>query len=433
MKNLLWLIPLALALRLIHLVERPMISKDGVSYVQAVDRPDLSGVTESWGQPVYLFAAWMLRGLGAQAACHIVALAFGIATLIPLYWLAARIGGPSLANLAGLLYAVHPLTVVMDSDVSNCSTATFFTLLSFIAIWRAIFDRSLAACFVAPMLCFLAIMSRREALALMPFAFLFAAGCLALSVRRDSRHLLEPTLRLVFVGGSCFPLLALLALSIPLAQEKLYLLTQTLAGVPSLSPSDMEGLADFFFDGAQAVYLSILPFALIGVLARPFPRAPYWSMFAFLAVSLGMTLYWALHGSRYASSRYFLINIPLILVFAAVGLTVFQRRLAIFSIALAIAVLPCVGRIVFSPYRSEAPYREAADHIRATYGEGRVISATRSQIAYYARGKHIQYPDLTAAEFVVLRSAQAEILIREQKAELIQSFGGDVRLMRPRK
>ena len=426
-----------------------MITKDGVLYAQIIEKGQ-SIPGHEYPQPLYFMLAQPLHritGLSPQTAGHVTTLFFGVACIALVYGLTLRAGGPLLAALTATLLAVHPHTVFIDTDVSNSSLATFWIILSVLCMAKAIRDGSIFATFVCPGLVLLGIMSRREAMALVPLMIMAPFFFFLLSSAPRFRHFLQPTLKFILIGGATAAVELVLACTlIPGISNRLYEIAQASHWSLTAAPTDganPKAVTEFLHDAVRSIFIPLAPFVLLGLaLAHRYVRNRSLTCTAlfFVICSFGTVLIRTLvHGPEFASSRYFLNAAPFVMIFAAAGLLFLRdwlrKKPALVMLLFAIAFLPCLVYVVYPPHRNEAPYREAADYIRKTYGAGRTVAATRSQIAYYAGARHVQLTDgcdLSRVDFVVLRSGdEMDKLIQAGKAKSKHQFGKDVWLLEP--
>jgi 4-amino-4-deoxy-L-arabinose transferase-like glycosyltransferase len=266
-----WLILVAFLARMPSLTLRPMISKDGVYYVQSIDGTQAK---PHWNPPFFL---WISRGLTrtlpvpAQTGGQIVSMFFGIACVVPLYFLGYRLGGTFGAWTSALFYAFNPVTILMDTDVSNSSCATFWTVLFVSVVWRSLNrPNSLLWTLAAFMFCYLALLSRREASVLPIIAMIAASGLFWASAFPRFRKLLIPSLHFLLIFGAMTSILVVVSLSWPRNEERIfrtlyeirwYMSNVLYAEGPSVSGGCMQ-----FLDGlSRAVSVPVIPFFILGV------------------------------------------------------------------------------------------------------------------------------------------------------------------------
>ncbi len=447
---------LALAVRLLNLGLRPMISKDGVYYVQLIEQMEKRGPATFYPQPLFHVSAWGLHrftGLAPQTAGHALSLFFGLSCLILLYAMAWKAGGVQPANITGIVYALHPLTVINDADVSNISLGTFLTLLCLGAMWHGLKNGSVWSSLATPPLLVLALMSRRETLALVPIMILAPCVMLAWSAHSCRRHMTERALRFLLLSLMSSALMVLIVYwGLAIVRVRMEELVEKVVGSLLVATRNgtinIAGVRDVFGDGTKAVFYSIAPFAMIGIVCgfrSVADRTIFYLLILFLSFFFTLLLLrGATFGPVAVSSRYFLIGMPVVLLFAGIGLSqailwAQRRKRWISGLAVAAMLVPCCYKCCLeNPYKDERPLLTTAEFICKEYGTGRVVASERSQIAYYARGKHIQLP-LTSPggegiEFLVLRGRGQEpepkLWMANGAVEKIKIFDNQVWLYR---
>lgn len=445
---------LALSVRLVNLAERPMITKDGVLYVQIIEK--------GWGvpgfdypQPLYFKIVRPLHraaGISAQTAGHVATLVFSLLCIAVAYLICLSAGSRTLATIAAVLYAVHPHTVFVDTDVSNSSLATLGVLLSITCMAKALRDSSLPAIILCPTFALLAMFSRREAFALVPMLVLIPVLFFALSSHPRFRHLFLPSFRFILIGGTFSAVALLLACSMfPSVTLRLHETANISSLLLSSSQSDgfmPEAIPEFIHDSIRSIFIPLVPFVILGMaITQWFFRE---RMMVFIALSYILCCYSVvlartlIQGTAYTSSRYFLSATPFVLLFTAAGFLAFfhwmieRRKAGLSTAAFGLLFASCLYYSVLPPHRSERPYREAADYIRNSFGPGKTVGASRSQIAYYAAGNYLQLPEsverleTSGVDWIVLREGSyLDELIRSKKARKIRRFGEDIWLLVP--
>lgn len=413
-----------------------MISKDGVYNVGQIAAFEQTGSYSGWTMPAYPVSIWALRrvtGLELQTAGHVVAILFGALIVVPLYAVALRMAGPTVAKVAVLLHAAHPTMIPFDTDILSVSMAAFFALSALWALWEALSGGKMRDVFAAPLLMLMAIASRREAVALVPVFSLAPMVVLLSSLSYRRRSNFEPAFKFLL----CAPLavVAVVVAGWPILGHQLMAFLKFSAGhvarvAVAVESADRQApttlLIEWIRDGAKAISYLYLPFIVAAFWAKV-ERRSLVLLLSGAAVCGFLVVLLATFGPGRAavSERYFMTFMPAVTVFIALGLVkasswlphrtgvvlshVTGRRAALVVIFVASAVIG-----TRTPDRQQRPFRRAAEYIVKNFGPGQVIASTRNQVAYYAAGIHVQLPgrasefDSTRVRFAVLRPSSLQ-------------------------
>ncbi|MBM4081822.1 MAG: glycosyltransferase family 39 protein, partial [Planctomycetes bacterium] len=136
-RPLLWLLAIALAVRVYVLLVTFCVSKDALWFVpvaQAVAAGDFRPLLESHQQPLYPLLIVPFRAFGGSwvLSAQLASLAVGTLTIVPVFQLTRRVFGPEAAALAGLLAALLPHHCRFSADA--ISDATYIFLFAS-AVW----------------------------------------------------------------------------------------------------------------------------------------------------------------------------------------------------------------------------------------------------------------------------------------------------------
>jgi len=398
---------LALTVRLAALAVRPMISRDGVYNVNHTKTYDRGDGYRGHTVPGVLWAMSTLRhatGLEWQRAGHVLAIGFGIFTVIPLFLLALKAAGPAVARWAAVMYAAHPMAVYYDCDIMGVSMSAFWMTWSVLATWEAL-ERGKITMSLAASVCFtFAALSRREAIMLVPAAGLLAAALFVSSVSERHRDRFEPSFKFllcapIFVAGTSL----IISLSSPLLT---YGFEQLLEGASGQTSAILEAVEDidqgtgtaavgqWLGGAARAVGWVYVPFFIWGlVAARRLPM--FWFLAGISAIAILLPELRTIGaGANSMSPRYFMTSVPVFMVFAAIGLEqcsqrLLQKRHQLVMTAAAAVIVIAVATAIYPRDRKQWSWRQAAAFVLERYGEHRGIASSRSQVAYYAGGYHV--------------------------------------------
>ena len=133
------LICLTFLIPLYAVVVAPIISSDGVYYVdtaRVIDQGDWGKISEIWVLNLYPFLIVLFHRFiqDWEAAGRAVSLILGSAAVVPLFFQSRRSVGTAAALVAIFFYAVHPRLVEYSTDVLREATFWFFSLF---ALWTS--------------------------------------------------------------------------------------------------------------------------------------------------------------------------------------------------------------------------------------------------------------------------------------------------------
>lgn len=425
---------LAAAIRTGALVSRNMISKDGVYNVGQIAAFEQTGSYRGWTMPAYPLSVWALRrvtGLELQTAGHVVAIFFGALIVVPLYAVALRMAGPTVAKVAVLLHAAHPTMIPFDTDILSVSMAAFFALSALWALWEALSGGKLRDILAAPLLILMAIASRREAVALVPVFALAPMVVLLSSLSYRRRSNFEPAFKFLL----CAPVAVVAAVVAgwPILGHQLMAFLEYSAGVAArvgvaVGSAERQAqatlLIEWIRDGAKAISYLYLPFIVAAFWAKV-QRRSLSLLLSGAAVCGFLLLLLAALGRAAVSERYFMTFMPVVTVFTALGLVKASSWLPhrtgvvlshVTGLRVAFVVIFVASAVIGmrTPDRQQGAFRRAAEYIVKNFGPGQVIASTRNQVAYYAAGIHVQLPgrasefDSRGVRFAVLRPSSLQ-------------------------
>jgi len=432
----------ALVARVIEAVQDVSIMNDGPRFLTAAEawlRGDLAAVIRDDFHPGMGAAIALIGGLAGidlEAAGRAISVVSGTLATVVLFALVRDTLSPRIALAAGLLFAVHPASVLASSSVQSDALHQLLVLAGALAAWRALERRRARTAAAAGLLCGLAYLVRPEGLvvAAVMGAWLFAETAL----RR-----LEP--RRAAVLGAAFAL-ALLATAGPypmaihahtgewsVTQKKgvaAMLSLESAAASPAAdgerAPRVVSALAEVAVEGLRAVHPVFFALCLLGLPRRRPSRAELYLLSYPAAIFLVLLLLRLSY--PYVSRRHWLVGAALLLPFAARGLLLLADaaarlapRLAPRSRAVgATLVIAVVSGLTYVALDQDDPVKPARVEAARWLGEhARVtaLAASRSRIAWYAGADRFvelsRHPD---GQRVVeaARAADAEFLIAEE-------------------
>ncbi len=265
-------------------------------------------------------AAWLF-GVDLESAGVLLSVLSGGVAVAALYLLARDGFGEKVALVAALLFAVHPRTVAVASNVQSDGLHLAFFVSAALCAWRALMRGHVGYSLAAGVLCGLAYLTRPEGLAV---AVVLALGLVVMRLRGSIswQHLAR------VAGGFAAPALLLggpylLSMyttggELVLTHKKDLLAGLSVPSVPRLVAALSEVLNDSV-RGYEALWLYVL-FAL----RWQRPKAITLYVLAYGLVFLGTLLVVHL-GAGYISRRHWLPVIALLLPFAAMGLLTVAR------------------------------------------------------------------------------------------------------------
>jgi hypothetical protein len=139
---LIYLILIALIIRIIAVYNVGMIAKDGIKYLKIASYFSQGnfqkGLAEDF-HPLYPLLIAPIYSCFAEPehAGQLVSIVLSSLTLIPVYWLALILFNLPTAVLASILYACHPYLVRISVDVLSEPTYNFFFIAAIALGWQA--------------------------------------------------------------------------------------------------------------------------------------------------------------------------------------------------------------------------------------------------------------------------------------------------------
>ena len=175
-KNLLYLLLLALILRLFLLHHTYVIAKDGVIYISLGRYFAAGDFTRGLGHffpPLYplLIATVSLLIRNFELSGQLISVAFGSLTVVPVYLLTKSLINLKAGFLAAFFTVFHPLLVRYSGEVLAESIYIFLFVSALYFIWRALRSRRLPYFFFTGIFAALAYLTRPEGLGLLVLVF----------------------------------------------------------------------------------------------------------------------------------------------------------------------------------------------------------------------------------------------------------------------
>lgn len=170
-RHLIFLLGLALLLRLFVFFTTPVIGTDGYNWFHAARcfaEGDFEAGLKHPIHPVYPVLFAMLAKLVGdyELAGKAVALFFGTLSIIPLYLIARKIFNHQIGLFASFLLAVNPTHVRLSADIMSDTTYIFFFLLAVLLGWEIVDRKTLLLIPILGVVVLLAYLTRAEGIGL---------------------------------------------------------------------------------------------------------------------------------------------------------------------------------------------------------------------------------------------------------------------------
>src|SRR5262245_32038567 len=168
-RGLLGALGLAAAVRCYLLWQYYCISSDGVVYIRAAQDFLAGGIANGLqsvyppGYPLLIAAVQPLIG-DWELAGQLLSMFFGIALLLPLYWICRRMFAGKIALLVCYLAALNPLLALYSVHVRSESTYLGIAMAAFYLLVIAIEERALARFFWSGLIAGYGFLVRPEAI-----------------------------------------------------------------------------------------------------------------------------------------------------------------------------------------------------------------------------------------------------------------------------
>ena len=387
---------LGLAVRLLRVVEWPLIHPDGPAYL-ALARSLLDGewsaVLGGYYSPLYpiTIAPLVAVGLPAELAARLVASIAGVLALPLLFHVARRIGGDTVGAATVLVAALHPALVKAAAQVQP-ETLAGLCLLAWGAVLMEARDLRRAA--VAGMFAAAAYLARPEGI------FLVVIGIAWLGWRRRPVALAVYVLAAVVLMAPAVLALHERTGTWQISRREAALTVRAgLADQPTLAAAVREHpgamLGHWTTGVARQAWNTAV--AIGPVLALPFFAGLYtmraaWPLAVAAAFVIGPL---ALN----PSPRYAVPILPLFLPWAGAGILALVDRLGRRGASACglVAVVLIVQSLWPEKRFDENCSREVSDLVRTRYGTGQALVAVDGRFAYLAEGRAI-VPKTTRAD-----------------------------------
>jgi len=438
------LIAAAFVLRAFSVFQTPVISKDGVIYIQ--DALHFSRAEFAEGMQPYppVYSALIAFGYtlvhDAEKAAQWISAIMGSLALIPFYHLTRSVFGPRIAYIAGWLFVFQPALIRASGDVLSEPTYLFFFLCAFCAAERALREGKRSAFIQLGIWDALAYLTRPEGMGIMvgtgigvgmiclrrynpslgggrlarwPMMgrFLLGAGLMALLIAPYVMHIHNTTgeWRL----NAKRNMLSDSGLERAIQGTTPMTTARTVAPLPyrGFKPTDhvggwivhyLETLGGLVIAFIEVFHYLLFAFFCYGILRRrlfSFNR----NVEGFLMGMIG--LYLALMALLYVDGRHLLQLIPLVLPWAAAGLMECVERFeqgllraprlgwkgSTQAVALMLTLAVLLPKMLYDYHENRFPLKEAGSWIQVQYGSARTILASDLRIAYYAQAKYVPF------------------------------------------
>src|SRR3972149_314189 len=415
---------IALAIRVFLAFNTYMIGTDSTKFLNMapdLHNGDVDKELEVTYHPLYPFLTSYFSYVtgDVELAAVIISILFGSLTVIPLFYLAYRLGNVKLAVFTLLLYAVHPVLVDIQSDVMTEGTFIFFFISAVALIWRSIEEGSWLTYVGGGFFSSLAYLTRVEGIIL---PVLFALFSIIALIRKDARfkRIICSFIFLILFIVTALPYL----LWIHNTTGKWFFTVKgsaimtTGAEVEMGNDSDdvrfdkinkgkQERYVDRFgrlggiiifsvetlFKAMHWVAVILLVVTIIFLIKKRSSIFSKNAIFILYIISFVICYFVGVVYGGYKgvplSYRYFLPEVVLLLPFMVIGVTevvlLFKDRWSKLSVAIACLIVVLSLPKPRKPRRYESiGYREAAEWAKANKNNRPKVMATREQVFYYS-------------------------------------------------